>query len=291
MARPPLAPLLKVDDGFRGPKLDPYVYSDHVISSTTTLSPDHVLLTIPLSAASRESFSPNAPLPLGSTTSHTPQNPERDPAEITVQHVMIKQPDLQIERPYTPVNDPGLDGEMRLVVKRVRGGEVGRMLHSRHANELVGLRGPLTTFSIIPEAYDRIVMISSGTGVAPFLQLLASLPPQSSDPTRKAGRYHLVHLKPDSEQVDWAATSGLLPRLQEKLSYDLSTYRPEKIQKSSIQKALGSSDRSHILVLVCLPPHLMRPLCGLLGPNLEQGPITGILGELGLDNRHVWKLE
>lgn len=39
---------------------------------------------------------------------------------------MIKNPDLQIERPYTPVNDVARDGELDLVVKRVQGGEVGR---------------------------------------------------------------------------------------------------------------------------------------------------------------------
>lgn len=45
---------------------------------------------------------------------------------IMVHHVMVKSPDLMIERPYTPVNDVDADGEVRLVVKRVRGGEVGR---------------------------------------------------------------------------------------------------------------------------------------------------------------------
>lgn len=46
--------------------------------------------------------------------------------EVTVYHVMVKSPDLMIERPYTPVHDVGADGEVKLVVKRVRGGEVGR---------------------------------------------------------------------------------------------------------------------------------------------------------------------
>jgi cytochrome-b5 reductase len=31
-----------------------------------------------------------------------------------------------IERPYTPINDVAADGEMAMVVKRVKGGEVGR---------------------------------------------------------------------------------------------------------------------------------------------------------------------
>jgi cytochrome-b5 reductase len=43
-----------------------------------------------------------------------------------IEHIMIKNPDLQIERPYTPVNDVSKDGEVDVIVKRVRGGEVGK---------------------------------------------------------------------------------------------------------------------------------------------------------------------
>jgi cytochrome-b5 reductase len=49
---------------------------------------------------------------------------------VTIHHVMIKSPDLQIERPYTPINDVVADGELKLVVKAVKGGEVGRYVHS-----------------------------------------------------------------------------------------------------------------------------------------------------------------
>lgn len=35
----------------------------------------------------------------------------------------------------------------------------------------------------------------------------------------------------------------------------------------------------------------MRPLCGPLTIRLEQGPVTGLLAELGLTNAEVWKLE
>jgi hypothetical protein len=45
---------------------------------------------------------------------------------VDVWHVYVKSPDLQIERPYTPINDVEKDGFARLLVKRVKGGEVGR---------------------------------------------------------------------------------------------------------------------------------------------------------------------
>jgi len=35
----------------------------------------------------------------------------------------------------------------------------------------------------------------------------------------------------------------------------------------------------------------MRPLCGTLTPTLEQGPLTGLLADIGLKAGQVWKLE
>lgn len=36
---------------------------------------------------------------------------------------------------------------------------------------------------------------------------------------------------------------------------------------------------------------LMRPLCGGLTIDMKQGPVTGTLGEMGLTNAEVYKLE
>lgn len=44
--------------------------------------------------------------------------------------MMVGAPDIQIERPYTPINDPVADGDVKMVVKRVKGGEVGRSASS-----------------------------------------------------------------------------------------------------------------------------------------------------------------
>jgi cytochrome-b5 reductase len=35
----------------------------------------------------------------------------------------------------------------------------------------------------------------------------------------------------------------------------------------------------------------MQPLCGELTRTLEQGPLVGVLADLGLKESQVWKLE
>ena len=105
--------------------ISPAVYSDHPCSSTQRISARHVLVTIPIPAASLPLFNDEASQRAGSATRNMTE-------AVTIHHVMIKNPDLQIERPYTPINDVGKDGELKLVVKRVKGGEVGRSVGNRN---------------------------------------------------------------------------------------------------------------------------------------------------------------
>jgi hypothetical protein len=104
------------------PDLSPYQYTRHTIHSVQRLGPQHLLLRIELSSKSRAMFDVDVDV----NVSVDREKSETDPGVVTIQHVCIKSPDLQIERPYTPINDPARDGYMEFVVKRVRGGEVGR---------------------------------------------------------------------------------------------------------------------------------------------------------------------
>lgn len=97
--------------------LNPQSYSEHAISSNERISPKHVVLGVPVSPSELPQFAQDAVTLRG-------QHPA--PGEVVVQHVMVKNPALMIERPYTPINDVAAEGEMKMVVKRVRGGEVGR---------------------------------------------------------------------------------------------------------------------------------------------------------------------
>ncbi|KAK6910229.1 hypothetical protein I203_104261 [Kwoniella mangroviensis CBS 8507] len=276
------------------PSLTPHTYSEQPISSTQTLSPQHKLITVPISqpSTSREFF--ERPYRTDGSIANT------EGGEVVVQHMMIKSPDIQIERPYTPINDCLDDGEIRMVVKRVRGGEVGRVVHYLKDGDKVGIRGPIPTFSIYPNQYDKIIMISTGTAISPFLQLLSKLPSPSPSSSEVIPKLHLIHSNPLEGREDWSNTTidkSFLPNLQDKFGDNLQITRidpgliPKQVIVNSLQHETKSNKDQRVLVLICLPPMLMRPLCGSMTPNLGQGPITGILGELGLTNKQVWKLE
>jgi cytochrome-b5 reductase len=92
------------------------VYSEQRVSGLELLATKrHALLTVPVHTRDRAQFE-GAAVPGAAGAAGL----------VVVQHVMVRNPALMIERPYTPINDVAADGEMAMVVKRVKGGEVGR---------------------------------------------------------------------------------------------------------------------------------------------------------------------
>nr|ODN88375.1 hypothetical protein L203_02988 [Cryptococcus depauperatus CBS 7841] len=236
------------------PPLQPHLYSDQPLKSTRPLTPFHKLISVTIPPASQKFF--DKPYRFDGTVTDV------EGGEVTVQHVMIKSSDIQIERPYTPVNDPTKgEKEVRLVVKRVRGGEVGQVIHLTKEGETLGMRGPIPTFSIYPSQYDKI--ISTGTAISPFLQLLSKLSPSTCP------RLEVIHAFPqpsstvstkveEDVNVDWANTTqdpAFLSAQQSKFGNQLvvSRFHQGAIPRNLIESALADVSKDKILVLVCLP--------------------------------------
>ncbi len=104
--------------------LQQHTYQSYKVLETRKVSGDLVLLKIGMEK-SRSLFRP-AEEDVTWQQSTEGMKGQEGSKEIHIQHVYIKSPDLQIERPYTPLNDVCEDGTMSLLVKRIKGGEVGR---------------------------------------------------------------------------------------------------------------------------------------------------------------------
>lgn len=74
--------------------------------------------------------------------------------------VFIKDDDIQVERPYTPLE--GIDGEGNMLfwIKRYEHGEVGRWLHSKQTGDKIEFRGPLQTWKWEEDKWDEVIMVS-----------------------------------------------------------------------------------------------------------------------------------
>ena len=82
------------------------------------------------------------------------------------------QPDLQIQRPYTPLPPTrGIPNELlRLYVRKEASGEVSSFLHRLPLGTLVHMRGPYLEYQI-PEDVEEVLFLAGGTGIAPALQV------------------------------------------------------------------------------------------------------------------------
>lgn len=152
---------------------------------------------------------------------------------------------------------------------------------------MLGVRGPIPTFSIYPQRYDKIIMvrliaavrnssksdciqISTGTAVSPFLQLLAKLSPSNAPrleliqalPALSSSTPPFSHESLDRAapiKWDWVDTNedpSFLPSLEKKFGEKLKITRfPQgAVPAGAVQAALEGMNRERVLVLVCLPP-------------------------------------
>ena len=122
-------------------------------SLTAPLSPTH-FTTVTLTAST--SCTPYTKLLTLKLPSHLiPDASVRMP----IFSVYVKDSDIQVERPYTPLEGIDAQGQMQFWVKRYQGGEVGRWLHERKVGEQIEVRGPVPTWTWQDGDWDEIVMV------------------------------------------------------------------------------------------------------------------------------------
>ncbi len=85
--------------------------------------------------------------------------PLRESIFAPVWSIFIKDDDIQVERPYTPLEGIDEDGRMKFWVKRYPKGEVGRWLHTKKVGDQIEIRGPLQTWRWQDNEWDEIVMV------------------------------------------------------------------------------------------------------------------------------------
>ncbi|NYS59725.1 FAD-binding oxidoreductase [Vreelandella salicampi] len=81
-----------------------------------------------------------------------------------------------VRRSYSIANAPRSDGRITLFIKKVKNGEMSYYwFNDAKVNDLLRLEGPLGTFIFREPAPRNIVMLATGTGIAPIKALLEQL--------------------------------------------------------------------------------------------------------------------
>lgn len=108
------------------------------------------------------------------TLSVPPELLPRDPAAFApIWSIFIKDSDIQVERPYTPLEGIDENGYMKFWVKKYERGEVGRWLHSRQVGDSIEIRGPVKTWSRLWQNghWDEVILARTSIPFSSMNQL------------------------------------------------------------------------------------------------------------------------
>lgn len=95
-----------------------------------------------------------------------------------------------LRRSYSIANAPRDDGKLTLQVRKVPHGEMSRYwFEEAKENDLLRLEGPLGTFCLRQTQASQLILLATGTGIAPISAILEQLVANSDINT-----YHQIHL-------------------------------------------------------------------------------------------------
>ena len=134
----------------------PSKYRGRATFSHQPLSPSHFT---PVTVTEKSQAGPDLAVLTLSIPPDSRPSDENAPVFDPIWSIFIKDDDIQVERPYTPLFGIGENGAIKLWVKRYSRGEVGRWLHSRQAGDTIEIRGPLKTVPFPKGRWDEVVMV------------------------------------------------------------------------------------------------------------------------------------
>ncbi|ORY90191.1 hypothetical protein BCR35DRAFT_299760 [Leucosporidium creatinivorum] len=215
-------------------------------------------------------------------------DPTNPPYE-AIQSLFVMQPDLQIQRAYTPLCaacfDPKGPAEVDLIVKRYADGEASRYIHRLGPGDQIKIRGPVITWYYGQKQFDEVVFIVGGTGISPALQYIEST---LSHPANPSAPQPSIKVHPKKLSVQY-----LVDNLEagQKVS-SVSGTTVGRVRAKELKKWIGegSSKEKKRAVIVCGPEQMVNAVAGPRARDLSQGPVGGMLGQLGYSQDEVVKL-
>ncbi|RCI00812.1 NADH-cytochrome b5 reductase [Rhizopus azygosporus] len=212
----------------------------------------------------------------------------------------IKDDTIQVMRPYTPINaNPYKDGYIDFIVKRYENGSVSRTISGFEPQaDQIHIRGPMTEeYEYRENSLDEIGMIAGGTGISPMYQIIRHI---LENPNDKNTRIWLIY---GNKTMNDILLKSELDELQKKYSDRLNVkyvleHPPDDnwkdvgyVTKEMIKSMMSQDENIRRKVFVCGPDPMLRWVSGERAIDYSQGQLSGLLSQLGLSSKEVWKFQ
>jgi len=202
-----------------------------------------------------------------------------------------------VVRPYTPVSIPE-SKQLDLAIKIYEDGKIGQYL-AKHmkVGDVLEFKGPIVKYDVVKarEKKAGIGMIAGGTGITPMLQMAEELLR-----TGYTSPITLVYCNQTPGDIMLKARLDSLQKAHGNFSvYYMVDTVPKGtswsggtgyVTKDVISKWMPApKHKDDALVLVCGPPPMMKALSGAKVSPKDQGPLQGILKDMGYAESQVFK--
>ncbi len=206
-----------------------------------------------------------------------------------------------IVRPYPPLNRPSVtNGHLALMVKEYpQGGVMSKHIHSLQVGDSLEMKGPILKYDYKPSTKREIGMIAGGTGITPMFQVIQEVLENQNDKTKISLVY--ANRSPSDillkERLD-EYSQQYPDRFKVYYTVDEAKNDPNwkggvgyinaQVLKDHLPKPRQQGDES-IVVFVCGTPGMMNYISGPKTPDYKQGETTGLLKQLGYNEKNVFK--
>jgi len=204
----------------------------------------------------------------------------------------------EVIRPYTPISvrDPDA-AELHFLIKDYPTGVMSRHLHTLPIGETVEFKGPMKKKPYEANKWKNIGMIAGGTGITPMLQVCDAIFSNPEDKTHVTLLFcnstlkdvllrerldELVKKHPDQFKVIHAVT--FTKDEDDKNLYQESGHVTREMLEKYMPKPADD-----VLIYTCGPPGFMALISGDKMPDKTQGPVTGLLKDMGYTSDMVCK--
>jgi len=220
----------------------------------------------------------------------------------------------QVQRMYTPITPGGTKGYFDILVKKMPQGRMTEHLWSMKVGESMNFRLVMHKLKYLPNVYENVGMIGTGTGITPLLQVIRASVADAADKTKLT----LLFANPTDQRVLLKGTLDELAELSKGRFKPFYTV-DRTVSNEPWQGFIGLIDGGMIkrtmpppgkrnIILVCGSDQLINNLCGVplnvlkpwsagraIQPAAGHGAgnfgddLGGVLGDLGYQSEHVYR--
>ncbi|KAK4699425.1 cytochrome-b5 reductase, partial [Phenoliferia sp. Uapishka_3] len=198
-------------------------------------------------------------------------------------------------KPYTPVSAPDVQGKLTFLIKHYPGGVMTEHIFGLKVGDELSIKGPIPKFPYKANEFETVAMIAGGSGITPMWQIIQQI---DADPTDKTKAVLVFGNVTEADILLRKEFEELAARKPEQFKIHFVLDKPPTnwtgptgyIDQKVLAQALpGPAYGDRIKLFICGPPGQVESISGNKVSMKDQGPLKGVLADLGYKESQVYK--